>query len=159
LKIYHYNEQGLFIKEGTATRSPLDAKEVYLIPARATDIAPPSCKPGTIARFSDGSWDIIIDKRGTKFWDKDTGQEFVVIEVGINVPQGSALTPPPPTIVKPKWDGSSWIETFIPPPLPGLAKGFKEMAKLKDDLVKAKDITELKVILEKVLFTGEASGT
>lgn len=159
MKIYHYNEKGLFIKEGIAKRSPLDIKEVYLFPARSTPLAPPSCPPGMVTRFSHGSWDIIIDKRGSKFWDKDTGKEFVVIDIGVDIPLEAVLTPPPPSIVKPKWDGSSWIETYVPGPIPGLANGFKEMAKLKDDLAKAKDIDSVKAILDKVLFAGEAGGS
>ena len=59
MKIYHYHPiTGEYLSEGTADLSPADAKqgrEVYLIPAHATNIMPPANVQGK-SRVFDGEW-------------------------------------------------------------------------------------------------------
>jgi hypothetical protein len=71
MKIYHYHpEYKYFTYDGDANLSPEDPN-VYLIPAYATDIEPPSCEEGYIQVFDETSWDIIEDNRG-QYWNKET---------------------------------------------------------------------------------------
>lgn len=60
--IHHYNPDTLeFITSGKADKSPLE-KDVFLIPAFATSIAPPEYNSETQAcRFVDGAW-LVADR-------------------------------------------------------------------------------------------------
>lgn len=54
--IHHYHpETGVFLGLGAADESPLEPG-VMLIPAHATEIAPPFCPDGHCLVFEDGSW-------------------------------------------------------------------------------------------------------
>lgn len=56
MKIYHYDfESGVYLGEGVADPSPLE-EGVWLIPAQATEIAPPKISLGKYAAFKDGKW-------------------------------------------------------------------------------------------------------
>lgn len=57
MQIYHYDPTTFdFIAPGMADRSPLE-EDVYLIPAHATEVAPPEFDPSThTCRFIDGGW-------------------------------------------------------------------------------------------------------
>lgn len=53
--IYHYDLAGLLVGSTIADESPLEPG-VYLIPARATDIAPPTVPDGSRAHFDGAAW-------------------------------------------------------------------------------------------------------
>jgi hypothetical protein len=55
MKIYHYNEEGLFIREGYADPDPLRPGH-WLIPAFATTIEPPIPGENQLVRFVNGTW-------------------------------------------------------------------------------------------------------
>lgn len=55
MKIYHYDADGLPVGEGEADESPLEAG-VFLIPAQATQYAPPQPEPGERVRFDGAGW-------------------------------------------------------------------------------------------------------
>lgn len=56
MKIYHYDfESGVYLGEGVADPSPLE-EGVWLIPAQATEIAPPKISFGKYAAFKGGKW-------------------------------------------------------------------------------------------------------
>ena len=58
MKVFNYNpDTGEFVSESEADESPLEPG-VFLIPANATDIEPPSYGPGRRAVFADGKWSI-----------------------------------------------------------------------------------------------------
>jgi hypothetical protein len=66
MKIYNYNpENGYFVGESLADESPLE-KEVFLIPANATEIPAPKFESGEIAVFDGKKWSVeklpIIEK-------------------------------------------------------------------------------------------------
>jgi hypothetical protein len=67
MKIYNYHpDYKYFYCESIADESPLEPG-VFLIPAHATDIEPPTCESNQIQIFNGTSWDIIEDKRGTYY--------------------------------------------------------------------------------------------
>ena len=56
MKIFHYDPKtGVFVAPGLADESPLEPG-VFLVPAHATDIAPPNVAENEIAVFADGNW-------------------------------------------------------------------------------------------------------
>lgn len=61
MKIYHYDQHtGELVGTGFAALSPLDLKqgrEVYMIPANATDIEPPQTIEGKTISFVNGAWE------------------------------------------------------------------------------------------------------
>jgi len=75
MKIYHYNKDGVYIKEGTARPDPLD-KGKFLIPANATTEKPPVCSKSEEVYFTN-KWNTRIKKieQPTKYhtWDDKTG--------------------------------------------------------------------------------------
>lgn len=54
--VYCYDDNGWLTGSSAAVRSPKDKDEVYLIPANATDIVPPTIADGKIPRFVSGAW-------------------------------------------------------------------------------------------------------
>lgn len=58
MNIYHYDRAtGFFLGVDSALPSPLEPG-VFLIPACATDVAPPAASEGKVARFNDGQWEL-----------------------------------------------------------------------------------------------------
>ena len=57
MKIYNYDLQGKYTGESVADESPLE-KGVYLIPAGATEIKPPSTNANEVAVFNGEIWNI-----------------------------------------------------------------------------------------------------
>jgi hypothetical protein len=53
--VYHYDIDGVFVGSSDALESPLEPG-VYLCPAGATFVAPPSIPSGKQAVFNDGAW-------------------------------------------------------------------------------------------------------
>jgi len=67
MKIYNYHpEYKHFIGVSIADESPLEPG-VWLIPAQATDIEPPTCDSNQIQIFNGTFWDIVEDQRGTYY--------------------------------------------------------------------------------------------
>lgn len=57
MKIYSYDLKGYFNGELEARQSPKDEAGVYLMPARTTDLVPPTnLEENEIARFVNGQW-------------------------------------------------------------------------------------------------------
>ena len=57
MKIYNYDLQGKYTGESVADESPLE-KGVYLIPAEATTIKPPTYADNEVAVFNGEVWNI-----------------------------------------------------------------------------------------------------
>ncbi|CAE6814504.1 hypothetical protein R69746_05772 [Paraburkholderia aspalathi] len=98
MNVYHYDPAtGEYVGESQADESPLEAG-VHLIPAYATDIAPPACANGQIAVFRDGNWVSIEDHRGETYWLAD-GTEHTVDTPG-PLPEGALTEAPLPPLNK-----------------------------------------------------------
>lgn len=98
MKIYNYHPvTGEYISTSDAEKSPLE-KNVYLVPAYATDIAAPSVTENQVACFKDGAWALSDDFRGVEYWLED-GSKKTISEIGEVVPENGSLTevePPEP---------------------------------------------------------------
>lgn len=95
MQIWNYDPTtGELVSTGLADESPMEPG-VFLLPAFATNIAPPSFVDGFCPVFRDGGWSLVEDHRGEKWWDVN-GAEIVISELG-KVPDGlSNVAPPPP---------------------------------------------------------------
>jgi hypothetical protein len=90
MNIYHYDGITKVYLQTTAGRlDPLDHSRL-LIPAKATDQAPPSVSVNQIQRYEDSGWQIIPDFRGETIHNPTTKDEKVVTDVG-NISEGYAL--------------------------------------------------------------------
>lgn len=56
MKIYHYDENAQFVGEGVADADPLEHGR-WLIPANATNVAPPEHVEGSTRHFVAGGWE------------------------------------------------------------------------------------------------------
>lgn len=116
MKIYHYHsEHNYFISEDVADPSPLEPG-VWLIPAYATGVEPPSTNDSEVAIFDGTSWSVIEDKRGV-YYD----YEFPEPEVNNNphVAPLNATREVPPILEGDQfltWEDGWVVNEAVPPP-------------------------------------------
>lgn len=82
--IYNYDPAtGAYISTSAADLSPREPG-VFLIPAHATEIAPPDRAPFTWPVFDAGlgTWSLVPDHRGSVFYSTATGQRVEITAVG-----------------------------------------------------------------------------
>lgn len=93
MKIYNYSAlNGEFFGESEARKSPLE-KDVFLIPAHATDIKPPVSDAGQVAVFAEDEWSLVDDDRGSDYW---IGQnKYTKKDIG-PLPDDAVTAEPPP---------------------------------------------------------------
>ena len=98
MKIYNYDEVNKeFIGESAANKSPLE-KNVYLIPANATKLKPPTAvNENELVVFVDTKWEIVPDFRGHTYWLED-GEEVIIDKIGIEIPEDALLKKPIPRL-------------------------------------------------------------
>jgi hypothetical protein len=84
--MYVYNDKGEFDHLYNAQLSPLEPG-VYIIPEKATDIAPPVAPANSVAIFTGLNWVFKPDFRGTVVYNVDTLSESVITEIG-DLPMG-----------------------------------------------------------------------
>ena len=99
MRIYNYlPETGEYIRTSEASLDPLETKKqgkaVYLLPANATFEVPAEVEKNKKAVFQDGTWQLVPDFRGMKYYLK-TGEEIIITELGVTVPKDVLLEPPP----------------------------------------------------------------
>lgn len=94
MKIYHYHrEHGALLGCSDADPSPLEPG-VFLVPAFATDQAPPDYSDQHIPVFVDNEWQVVPDYRGkTRYNTKDPGQSVLITMPGA-LPKGWTLLQP-----------------------------------------------------------------
>jgi hypothetical protein len=75
MKIYHYHpDYKIYLGSSDADPSPLEPG-VFLIPAHATELEPPTCTECKIPVFTGSSWTIIDDCRGV-YYSIETQEEI-----------------------------------------------------------------------------------
>jgi len=57
MKIYNYDVNGIYVGESIADESPLEPGK-FLIPALATEIAPPKATKGKMVVFNGNNWEL-----------------------------------------------------------------------------------------------------
>lgn len=115
MKIYNYHQELKYlIGEENAFESPLEPG-VFLIPANATDIEPPTCESNQIQIFNETSWDIIEDQRGI-YYSTET-QQVIVNDNPLEAPENSTKQVPPEVAsgYKLTWN-DGWVLEELPPP-------------------------------------------
>lgn len=93
---YLFDETGLYVGIYQAQESPLEHGK-FIAPATSTFNAPPTLGSNQAAVFLLGSWTIVPDFRGEKWYNQSTGEEILIASVG-QPPSSLAATPPPPTL-------------------------------------------------------------
>jgi len=93
-----------FIGEGDAYIPPFTG-----LPADCTSIAPPKTTKGKVAVFSDESqsWSLVEDHRGETVYSTETGESFLILELG---PLPDIFTKKTPAGEFQKWNGKAWVK-------------------------------------------------
>lgn len=106
MDIWHYDPTtGELLGSGVANSNPLEEGQ-WLLPAYATDVAPPEPIEGRARVWLGGSWDQIADHRGETWWmaDAEFNDEPVTIDA-LGDPRDHELTnvepPARPVVVPP----------------------------------------------------------
>ncbi|HET8685404.1 MAG TPA: hypothetical protein VFM18_01920, partial [Methanosarcina sp.] len=90
---YSYDKvTGELLGEEEADESPLCPGE-FLVPAFSTLTPPPEAEDRKKAVYKDGSWALVDDYRGFKFWD-NRGRSFIISELGVAPPKNVLLSRP-----------------------------------------------------------------
>lgn len=94
MKVHNYDSvTGEYLGSANAQESPLEPG-VFLVPAYATQQAPPAARVGFAACWRENAWAMVEDHRGERFWDA-SGAEVTVRELG-PLPEGLSASPPEP---------------------------------------------------------------
>jgi len=81
MKIYHYDDDGIFTHESEARKSPLE-NDVFLIPAKATDLEPIQVEDGQVQIWDGENWIATEDNRGTEVYSKENGSVIIFSAIG-----------------------------------------------------------------------------
>lgn len=105
MNVYKYDDQTKeYIGTEAALIDPLESelqkKDVYLLPANATFIAPPEAADGKSSVWDGEAWQQVENHRGTKYWlpgDTYGSPAREMKELG-PLPEGATTTAPEPTL-------------------------------------------------------------
>ncbi|BCM11208.1 phage tail protein [Ralstonia nicotianae] len=107
--VYHYHPTtGEYAGSSPADHSPLEPG-VVLIPAHATDEAPPEAGPYEVAVFCDGSWSVAADWRGVALFSQADGSAVTIAEIGTTPADVNATETARPSAAH-VWKAGKWIE-------------------------------------------------
>lgn len=102
--MYKYDEKTKeYLGKAEALLDPLETqlqqKEIYLLPAAATFIAP-ALQEGYVSVFQDGAWENLEDNRGKEYWLQDDayGTPARKMETLGALPANAVFTPPQKTL-------------------------------------------------------------
>jgi len=94
MQVYNYRpDTGEFICATDARESPLEPG-VFLIPANATEVAPPTSAAGVAYLFQNGGWQSVPDHRG-ETWYRADGSPSVIETLGDPAQSDLLQTEPP----------------------------------------------------------------
>lgn len=94
MKVHHYDSvTGEYLESVDAQESPLEPG-VFLVPAYATQQAPPAAIAGHVWCWRENAWNAVEDHRGERLWDA-SGAEVTVRGLG-PLPEGLSASPPEP---------------------------------------------------------------
>lgn len=110
MQIHNYNpDTREYTHSADARLDPLESqaqgKDVFLIPAYATDTAPKAAPSGHVRCFIDGTWSFVEDNRGKVIYSTADATAFTMGILG-PVPAGYTLLVP---CEYPKWEGGIWV--------------------------------------------------
>lgn len=110
MKIYNYDENGVFTHESEASRDPMEP-EKFLLPRLAT--FDPIPEYGAFERpvLKNGKWKVVKDYRGKNFFDAD-GKEYFMADMG-DYPEWAIKYGPDKSLKRPKFVNDEWVETAI----------------------------------------------
>lgn len=107
---YGYDDDGIFTQAEICSPDPLESeltgKAVWMLPANATFMAPPSAESGTVAVWNGTAWELQEDNRGVKYWlpgDAWSSEPREMKDLG-PLPDGAMLNRPEKTIDELKAD-------------------------------------------------------
>ncbi|AXW01378.1 phage tail protein [Ralstonia pseudosolanacearum] len=107
--IYHYHPTtGEYAGSSPADHSPLEPG-VVLIPAHATDQAPPAAGPHEVAVLREGSWSVAADWRGVALFSKADGSAVTIADIGTTPADVNATETARPSAAH-AWRAGKWIE-------------------------------------------------
>ncbi|WAR43589.1 DUF4376 domain-containing protein [Methylomonas rapida] len=93
MQIYHYHPVTHEVTAtGVADASPLEPG-VFLVPANATTIQPPSVYANQAAVFNGSAWEVVPDHRSAVYYLAD-GSEHRIEELGLAPPEHALFTQP-----------------------------------------------------------------
>lgn len=107
--IYNYDRStGAYVSTSAADPSPREPG-VFLIPAHATEVAPPATQANECAVFNaDGrTWSVVPDYRGRVFYSTTTGEHVEITELG-KTPADLGFTDQEPPAGFVTWGGTAW---------------------------------------------------
>ena len=108
MQIFNYSpDTGEYLGASEARESPLE-EGVFLVPANATKLVPPSPADNEIAVFDGDQWGLVADLRGVTLYDTATKHPVKVTGLGVE-PNGNTLTEIAPVAFE-KWQGGAWVE-------------------------------------------------
>lgn len=92
--VYGYDQEGFYTGTVHCQKDPMRPGQ-FLIPSRATQVAPPEVSEGQVARFLNGSWEIVADEKylieQQEIVDKSLNEYFVPTKQLVN---GKAIDRP-----------------------------------------------------------------
>lgn len=74
------------------------------LPGNCTLIAPPEIQPGSTPVWTGDNWELAEDHRGQVFYDKQTGNQILITELGL-LPDNATIISP--SSVFDRWDGEA----------------------------------------------------
>lgn len=92
MRIYHYDETGMYTHATDARQDPLEAGR-FLIPARSVAVAPPEVAEGYRAVWDGSGWQQVVDARG-RYYNQNR-EEVWILDIGVDVPDGWTTEPRP----------------------------------------------------------------